>query len=822
MSPKTNQSDRGLRMLTIYSCLVQTHDLRLVALAGLVCTVASVAAVTLLQHVLRTQGDMRTVWSWVTATATGFGIWATHFIAMLAFSPAMPTGYNITLTAASLIAAILLTRVGLAVALSAAPFARWQGGAIVGGGIAVMHYTGMAALEVPGRVVWDPLLVVVSIALGTLIGAFALPVGLRDRTMKSLAGGTLLLSAAIVSHHFTAMAAAAIIPDPRYEVSPLAIHTGLLAVLVSVAAFTILLLAFAGLFLDIRDRRMAERESERMRGLANAAFEGLLMCRQDVVVSVNSSLATLVGSLEEQLVGTSLETLLPEEFARHQLMDKPNIAFETQLRATDGTIIDVEVISRPIDFANEPHTAIAVRDLRARKKAENNIHFLAHHDTLTGLANRNTFNDELDEQIAAHLPNGRFSGSYLAVLCLDLDRFKEVNDLFGHAAGDKLLQKVAQCASKVLRKGQLMARLGGDEFAIIAPGLSNPMDAGRIAESVLDALRAENEAASTADALISTSIGIAVFPVDADDRTSIMTHADTALYRAKADGRGTYRFFETTMGEQVRERRGIEHDLRHAIARHELSLVYQPQARTSDREVVGFEALLRWHNRERGTISPDVFIPIAEDCGLILPVGEWVLREACREAAGWARPLGVAVNVSPVQLHSAHFSQLVHEVLLETGLSPRRLELEITETALTRDFNRALATLRQLKTLGVRIAMDDFGTGYSSLSNLRAFPFDKIKIDASFIRSVDGNGQSAAIVRAVLGLGRGLELPVLAEGVETVEELAFLNAEACQEVQGYLFGRPQPIEEFWHHTGASASTAIAPRPSEQSSESAIA
>ncbi|MGQ3241819.1 putative bifunctional diguanylate cyclase/phosphodiesterase [Shinella sp.] len=281
-----------------------------------------------------------------------------------------------------------------------------------------------------------------------------------------------------------------------------------------------------------------------------------------------------------------------------------------------------------------------------------------------------------------------------------------------------------------------------------------------------------------------------------------MSHADTALYRAKADGRGIYRFFESTMGEQVRERRRIEHDLRHAIARgDELSLVYQPQARTVDNKVVSFEALLRWHNRARGIIGPDVFIPIAEDCGLILPIGEWVLREACREAAGWAHPLGIAVNVSSVQLHSAHFAQLVHEVLLQTGLAPARLELEITETTLIRDFNRALATLRQLKTLGVRIAMDDFGTGYSSLSNLRAFPFDKIKIDASFIRSVDGNGQAATIVRAVLGLGRGLELPVLAEGVETAEELAFLSAEECQEVQGYFVGRPKPIAEFRQHTG---------------------
>ncbi|MGQ3241820.1 MHYT domain-containing protein [Shinella sp.] len=444
---------------------------------------------------LRTQGPLRTVWLWVAATATGFGIWATHFIAMLAFSPSMTTGYNITLTAVSLAVAILLTRLGLPVALSAVWSARWLGGAVVGGGIAVMHYTGMAAFEIAGRVEWDPALVLASIVLGTLIGAFALAVGLRQRTKRAVAGGTLLLTLAIVSHHFTAMGAAAIVPDPLYEVSPLAIPTGWLAVLVSIAAFTILLLTFAALALDIRDRRLADRESERMRGLANAAFEGLLVCRQGIVVSANASFEALVDCTEEQVIGADLAALLPEGAARRKLVDKSNSAFETRLLAANGTMIEVEVVSRPIDFASEPHTAIAIRDLRARKKAENNIHFLAHHDSLTGLANRNNFNSELDEQITAHQPNGRLSGLHLAVLCLDLDRFKEVNDLFGHAAGDKLLQKVAQCATKVLRKGQLMARLGGDEFAIIAPGLSNPMQAGRIAESVLDALRSENESA---------------------------------------------------------------------------------------------------------------------------------------------------------------------------------------------------------------------------------------------------------------------------------------------------------------------------------------
>jgi predicted signal transduction protein with EAL and GGDEF domain len=342
-----------------------------------------------------------------------------------------------------------------------------------------------------------------------------------------------------------------------------------------------------------------------------------------------------------------------------------------------------------------------------------------------------------------------------------------------------------------------MARLGGDEFAILMP-CDHAVAAGRLAEAVLDALRAENRDMVGPSA--GTSLGIAIYPDNADERALLLSYADTALYRAKSEGRDTYRFYEATMGAQVRDRRHLEHDMRHAVARDEMHLVFQPQSDVASGRVIGFEVLLRWQHPVRGSVSPAVFIPIAEESGLILPIGEWVLREACREAAGWTSPLTVAVNVSGVQIHAPNLVPLVEEVLRETGLAPERLEIEVTETALIREPARAQLTLRQLKALGVRIAMDDFGTGYSSLSNLRAYPFDKIKIDGSFIRTVDSNEQTAAIVRSVLGLGRGLGMPVLAEGVETVEELNFLMGENCSAVQGFLMGRPSRIATFAHLT----------------------
>jgi len=780
-------------MFKIYNCVAYAHDLRLVGLAAFVCLLASHAAMSLLRHAKKSRGHMRRVWLAVSAISTGFGIFATHFIAMLAFTPGIPSGYNIILTMLSLIAAIVLTGVGLAVSLT--PNWRrgpWLGGAIVGGGIAAMHYLGMEAFEIAGTILWDPLLVVTSILLGGAIGAVALPVGLHGREEKWKVGGALLLTLAIVSHHFTAMGAVSIIPDPTIEVSPSALPAGLLAIGVAIASIAIIGLALAGVVLDIRDQRRSELEVERMRDLANASVEGLLVCDGDVLVSVNTSFAQLTGRSATALTGARLERLFPDQAARNELLSGSDKTVETQLRHLDGSTSPVELIQRPIMYAGRPHQVIAVRDLKPRKDAEQHIYFLAHHDALTSLPNRGHFNARIDQEIAA-LP----AGKSLAVLCLDLDKFKEVNDLFGHTTGDKVLQIVASRVTAVLGERQMMARLGGDEFAVLMPDVANPAAASRLAETILEALRAPGDAAETH---IATSIGIALCPDDAADRHSLLNHADTALYRAKSEGRNTYRFFEAKMGVEVRERRLLEHDLRLAIARDELRLVYQPQKMVQSNAISGFEALLRWRHPTRGEISPAVFIPIAEETGAILQIGDWVLRTACREAASWPQPLKIAVNVSAVQLYNAAFVGELHQILLETGLSPRRLEIEITETALVRDFNRALAMLRQIKALGIGIAMDDFGTGYSSLSNLRAFPFDRIKIDGSFIKSVNSNGQAATIVRAVLGLGRGLGLPVIAEGVETGAELQFLQDENCTEVQGYLLGRPAAIGSFRNYT----------------------
>ncbi|KQT53560.1 diguanylate phosphodiesterase [Methylobacterium sp. Leaf456] len=794
-------------MLTVVGCLVEAHDFRLVALAAGICALSAVTTVCLLSHARRAGNWVQTGWLSLAAVAGGSGIWATHFIAMLAFAPGVPSGYEVALTGLSLVIAITLVGSGLSLAvLVDGRGAAWAGGAILGFGIAAMHYTGMAAYAVAGHKGWDLAAVAASLCLGSLLGgaALAAQVGARGYVRQLLAAFLLLL--AICGHHFTAMGAVTISPDPTLTVSEAAVPNAWLAVAVALASFAILLLSGAAMALAVRDRHRATIEDERLRSLANAAVEGLVVCTGDIIVSANRSFAKLVGIPQEALAGMSLAAFLPNEVIMPAVADQSEQLVEAELQQASGGKFPVEVIMQPVEHAGRPHFAVAVRDLRARRQAERQIHFLAHHDPLTGLANRASFGERLEQEMRiAHAGRRK-----LAVLCLDLDRFKEVNDLFGHAAGDAMLQNVARIISGELADGLMVARLGGDEFAILMP-CDRPSEAGRLAERILEALR--TGCTDDGRPQIATSIGIALYPDNADERASLLNDADTALYRAKAGGRGTYRFFEATMGAEVRERRALEHDLRHAVARGEMELYYQPQTRVGGGEVTGFEVLLRWKHPKRGYVSPAVFIPIAEESEIILQIGEWVLREACREAAKWSQPLSVAVNVSAVQIHSPHFVRLAHEILLQTGLSPSRLEIEVTETALIRDPNRALLTLRQLKALGLSIAMDDFGTGYSSLSNLRSFPFDKIKIDSSFVRSVDSNEQTAAIVRSVLGLGRGLGLPVLAEGVETEAELSFLVAEQCHAAQGYLMGRPSPIAHFSGYTHGVAQPAPGERKS---------
>lgn len=426
-------------------------------------------------------------------------------------------------------------------------------------------------------------------------------------------------------------------------------------------------------------------------------------------------------------------------------------------------------------------------DVTESVRAEEQIKHMAGHDPLTGLPNRTLLREKLEKELA--LGNG---GKRSALLCLDLDHFKHANDTLGHAVGDLLLKAVTDRLKTCLGEGDSIARLGGDEFVVFQEEVQTKERAAALAQRLVNAI-GETFIVEGQPIQIGVSIGIAIAPDDGDTADGVLKNADTALYKAKTDGRGTYCFFEPAMDAGIQKRRKLDADLRQAIAGGQFEIYYQPQVNAGTEEVVGFEALLRWHHPERGLVSPDEFIPLAEETGLIVPLGEWVLRQACKDAANWPGHVRVAVNLSPVQFRSPSLTHAVISALADSGLSAFQLELEITESVLLTDSETALATLHHIKGLGVRIAMDDFGTGYSSLSYLRLFPFDKIKIDQSFIRELGDSKDCAAIVKAVVDLGSSLGITTTAEGVETTNQLDQVREHGCTEIQGYFFGKPLPF-----------------------------
>jgi diguanylate cyclase (GGDEF)-like protein len=429
-------------------------------------------------------------------------------------------------------------------------------------------------------------------------------------------------------------------------------------------------------------------------------------------------------------------------------------------------------------------------DITEQRAAEAQISHMAHHDALTDLPNRVLFRQRMEAQFSRLGRVQKF-----AVLCLDLDRFKSVNDALGHPFGDKLLRHVAERIRGCVREGDTVARLGGDEFAVLQGNISEPSEASLLAARLNAAISAPFDLDGH-QVVIGVSVGIAFAPSDADDPDQLLKSADMALYRAKSDGRGTYRYFEREMDALMQARRELELDLRRAIAESEFELYYQPLINLKSGKICGFEALLRWNHPTRGLIPPTDFIPLAEETEMIVPIGEWVLRQACLEATKWPAELRVAVNLSTVQFKKRDLADIVSGALADAGLAPKRLEVEITESVLLLNNEATLTTLHQLREIGVRISMDDFGTGYSSLSYLRSFPFDKIKIDRSFVHDLPTSQDSMAIIRAVTGLGASLGMATTAEGVETEEELAHLKREGCTEAQGYLFSRPKPASEL--------------------------
>jgi len=463
----------------------------------------------------------------------------------------------------------------------------------------------------------------------------------------------------------------------------------------------------------------------------------------------------------------------------------------------DGSEVPIEDSVSPIrNREREVIGAVIVfRDVSAARAMSDQIAHSAEHDFLTGLPNRLLLNDRVSQAISL----AQRHVYQVAVLFLDLDGFKHINDSLGHAIGDKLLQSISERLVGCLRAVDTVSRQGGDEFVMLLPAVEHAQDAALAARRMLEAI-AEAHSIDNHDLHVTASIGISVYPEDGVDVATLIQNADTAMYQAKENGRQSYQFFEPAMNVRAVERQSIEESLRRALQRNEFALHYQPKINLRTRAITGAEALIRWTHPTRGAVSPAQFIPVAEDCGLILPIGEWVLREACTQARAWVDAglpeITMAVNVSAMQFQQEGFLKGVFDILAETGLDANHLEVEVTESALMKRAEITALVLQMLRGGGVTVAIDDFGTGYSSLSYLRKFPLDALKIDQSFVRQITTTPEETTIVSAIISMAQSLNLRVVAEGVETAEELAFLEAHDCEEAQGYYFSRPMPAEQF--------------------------
>jgi len=556
------------------------------------------------------------------------------------------------------------------------------------------------------------------------------------------------------------------------------------------------------------DLRRSDEEAERLAALTDATFEALCISVEGRIIDGNAAFEALVGLPMAKLKERDLfELIAPEDRPRlaERLADGQLEPHEIYILNAQGERIPVEMRGRDIIYRGARTRVSAIFDLRDRKKAEDQIRFLAQHDPLTNLPNRALFNEKLNEMIRATIATGTPS----AVLLVDLDHFKDINDLHGHPVGDEVIKVTAERLRQVVRAGDMVARLGGDEYAVLQGQVEFANQAEDLAHRIVTELSRPIAVALDAKIRIGASVGVAICPRDGLQGDQLITRADTALYHAKNSGRNQYALFEPGMDAELRRRQLLDADLMPALEGDQFRLYFQPRLDLTTASIDCYEALIRWQHPENGLINPNDFIPVAEHSGKIVPIGTWVLREACRLAMQHLGTATVSVNVSPVQFRDKQFVETVAMALKDSGLAAERLEIEITESVLIDDDKRAIALLKHLKKLGIRIALDDFGTGYSSLGYLSRFPFDTIKIDRSFLQNARTDADALAIVDTIIRLGRALEMNIVAEGVEYIDEVAMLAERGCQEIQGFILGRPVPVADLLELPSAEIVAALA-------------
>ncbi len=792
-----------------------TYHIPLVSLSIIIAVIASYAALDLGIQVQKTKSYARYIWMISGAFAMGMGIWAMHFVAMLAFHLSISVTYDVTLVIVSIIPAILSSGIALYI-ISRPVMGKKQvllGALFMATGIVSMHYTGMEAMKMNAEIQYNPFLWTLSAVIAFVASVVALYllsfVSQNYKTSKIWLvklGSAVLMGIAISGMHYTGMSAASYKAHQHHaDLTATPFNSTLLAYAIGIVILILLGMVFISTFIDRRFEYQSILSERKFRSVIESANDSIILSdRTGTIISWNKGAELIFGFNEKEALGKNLQIIIPDKFKvahqqgmeRYLMSGEPKVignTVELEGLRKDGSEFPIELSLAAWQEDDQVYFSSIIRDITERKRNEKKINQMVYRDPLTGLPNRLLLNDRLSQALELADENKQTIG----IMFIDLDRFKYINDTLGHAVGDQLLIEIAKRIQACVGKNDTVCRQGGDEFIVLIPNTTAD-EVSKIAQQIVD-LFSSSVMVNEQELFVTPSIGIAMYPGDGRDIETLIKNADTAMYRVKEQGKNNFQFYTPEMNEAVTKKMKLEIGLRKALERDEFKIVYQPQIDVETGGIIGVEALLRWHHPEWGTISPAEFIPIAEETGLILQIGEWVLLGACRQNKAWQNagyaPLRMAVNISSRQFQQSDLVERVSRILNETELAPQYLELELTESII-QDSKYAVAKMQQLKEMGIHLSIDDFGTGYSSLSYLKTFPIHTLKIDQSFTRNIYADPKDASLVETIIAMAHNLDLKVIAEGVETEEQLQFLQQKQCNEAQGYYFSRPISAEEL--------------------------